>query len=456
MRSRDILKSLLRAGLGSQLRRNTLAGGASAIVGASISAVSYPVYLHFLGYEQYGLWLSVGIVLSFVQFGNLGLAPAVASIVAAEFARRDFQGIKATVSTAIFALSGMGVVCVVTVLSAGRFVIGAMHLSPPLASEARSLLPLVAMVSLYAIQIDTVNAVLVGIGRMDLSVGTFVASRALALVVSATLLSRGFGVISIPIGTLSGYVFLHFTVLTLARRLTGHSCLSVHSLSYRKLRKLVKFGSGLLLCMMLGFLLGPLNEFTLTRYSGPGSVPVYDIAFSVCMQLRSILESGLRSLMPEVSRLGASGLPDIADRLRGVNRRAMTLIAAVGLPLYLLLFVLAEPCLRIWLQGRFQPALVPTLRVLLGASFVSLCGVPGCYMLIGLFKVKHVVASWVLQSAANVGALAALAAFTGKMSALMTAIAAAIGITTGGLYLLVRIRIEIKSRGSCRTLAIVQ
>jgi O-antigen/teichoic acid export membrane protein len=445
MRSHEILKSLLRVGFGSQLRRNTLAGSASAIVGASISALSYPVYLHFLGYEQYGLWLSVGVVLSFAQFGNLGLAPAVASTVAIEFAQRDFDGMKATVSTALIALSAAGVVCVVAVLSAGRFVIGTMHLSTPLTSEARDLLPLVALVSLYAIQIDTVNAVLVGIGRLDLSVGTQVASRALALIVSAILLSRGFGVISIPIGILSGYVFLHFTALALARHLTGHSCLSVHSLSFRKLRKLVRFGSGLLLCMIISFLLGPLNEFTLTRYSGPGSVPIYDLAFSVCMQLRGILESGFRSLTPEVSRLGASELPDIADRLRGVSRRAMTLIAAVGLPVYTLLFVLAEPCLRIWLQGRFQPALVPTLRVLLAASFVSLCGVPGYYMLIGRFKVKHIVTSWVLQSGTNLGVLAALAALTGTMSAFMTATAAAAGIAAGGTYLLVRGRMEISS-----------
>ncbi len=456
MSGRGILDSLLRAGLGSQLRRNTLAGGASAIVGGLISAISYSVYLHFLGYEQYGLWLSVGIVLTFAQFGNLGLAPAVASTVAAEFARHDFSGIKTTVSTAFLALSAMGVVCVITVLSAGRFVIGAMHLSPTMASQAKNLLPLAAILSLYAIQIDTVNAVLVGIGRLDLSVSTQVVSRTLALIVSTMLLSRGFGVISIPIGILSGYAFLHFTTITLVHRLTGHSCLSVHSLSYRKLKRLVNFGSGLLLCMIVSFLLGPLNEFTLTRYSGPASVPIYDLAFSLSMQLRGFLESGFRALMPEVSRLGASESPDIASRLRAVNHRAMTLIATVGLPIYALLFVAAEPFLRIWLQGRFQLALVPSLRVLLAASFVSLCGVPGYYTLIGLSKVKHVIASCVLQSATNVGMLATLTTLTGKMSAFMTAISAAVGITTGGLYLLVRVRMEIDSRRSCHALTFVR
>src|ERR1039458_8200749 len=92
------IRRLLVAGTSSQLRRNTLAGAASAVAGALIAAISYPVYLHFLGYEQYGLWLAVAIVLTVAQFGNIGLAPAVATRVASDFARRDFAGVRATVS----------------------------------------------------------------------------------------------------------------------------------------------------------------------------------------------------------------------------------------------------------------------------------------------------------------------------------------------------------------------
>lgn len=433
------MRRLLRAGFASQLRRNTLAGGISAIVGAAIAAISYPIYLHYLGYEQYGLWLSVGIVLSFAQFGNLGLAPAVARSVAGYLVLEEFDSIKATVSSALVALSAVGVLGVFAVLFGGKYVIGAMHLSAPLTAQARSLLPFVAVLSLYAIQIDTVNAVLVGLGRLDLSVASQVASRLLALTASTVMLAAGFGVVSLPIAFLIGYVFLHFTSLALARRVTGHNCLSVRAFNYPELRKLATFGSGMLSCTIMSFLLGPLNKFTLTRFSGPGSVPVYDLAFTMSLQLRGFLEAGFRSLMPEVSCIAALNPPDIAKRLISLNRRSMKLIAIAGLPVYLLLFVWTEPILRIWLQARFQPMIVSTLRVLLVASFLNLCAVPAYYMLIGLGKVRHVVICWVMQCGFNVAILAAYVMFTGSVTPTGTAIATAAGIVAGVIYVLAAI-----------------
>jgi hypothetical protein len=33
----------------------------------------HPIYLHFLGYEKYGVWLVLATVLTFVQLGNLDM-----------------------------------------------------------------------------------------------------------------------------------------------------------------------------------------------------------------------------------------------------------------------------------------------------------------------------------------------------------------------------------------------
>ena len=429
------IRRLVTAGTSSQLRRNTLAGAASAVAGALIAAISYPVYLHFLGYEHYGLWLAVAIVLNFTQFGNLGLAPAVATKVAEDFARRDFAGIRVTVSTALFTLTFVGLLAVASVLLFGRYIVGAMRLSPALAHQAHGLLPFVALLSLYVVQIETLNAVLVGLGRLDLSVGTQVLSRALSLVVSASLLAAGVGVMSLPIANLAGYAFLHLASLTLARRITGHTCLALRGFAFARLRTLATFGSGVVACSLMSLLLGPLNKFTLIRYAGPGSVPVYDLAWNVSMQLRSVLESGFRSLMPEVSRLAALRSSKSPSRIATVNHRAIKLIFAVGLPAFALVFLVASPALRFWLGGRFRSEIVPALRLLLVGCFLSLLGVPGYYTLLGLGKIKQVLASHIAQSGTNAG-LVFIGLMSGTASTGLTAAAAAAGIAVGGLYCL--------------------
>ena len=430
------IRRVLVAGTSSQLRRNTLAGAASAVAGAFIAAISYPVYLHFLGYEQYGLWLAVAIVLSFAQFGNLGLAPAVATKVAEDFARRDFAGIRTTVSTALLTLTAAGLLAVAAVLLFGGYIVSAMRLSPALADQAHGLLPFVALLSLYVVQIETLNAVLIGLGRLDLSVGTQILSRVLSLAASASLLATGVGVMSLPIANLAGYAFLHVASLTLARHITGHGCLALRGFDFARLRKLATFGSGIVACSVMSLLLGPLNKFALTRYAGPGSVPVYELAWSLSMQLRSVLESGFRSLMPEVSRLAALGSSESPGRIASVNRRAIKLIFAVALPAFALVFVVAAPGLRFWLGARFRPEIVPAVRVLLVGCFLSLLGVPGYYTLLGLSRIKQVIASHVVQAGTNVALISTMGLLAGKVSTGLTATAAAAGIAVGGLYCL--------------------
>ena len=55
----DILKNLFR----SQLRINIISGAATTVINTVALMITYPVYLHFLGYERYGLWLVLSAVL---------------------------------------------------------------------------------------------------------------------------------------------------------------------------------------------------------------------------------------------------------------------------------------------------------------------------------------------------------------------------------------------------------
>jgi O-antigen/teichoic acid export membrane protein len=415
------------------LRRNTLAGGAGAIAGIAVSAISYPVYLHFLGYEQYGLWLAVSVVISFAAFGHLGLAPAVATTVAAEYAKGDLAGVRKTVSTSLIALSAIGLTAVACILLCGHWFIAALHLRPTLAAQARMLLPFVAMLSLYVVQIDTINAVLVGLGRLDLSVATLQGGRVFSFVLAVALLLAGRGVMSLPIAYLAGNVFVHITSLVLARKITEQGCFRLSAFNFAHLRSLMAYGSGVVAASLINFLLSPLSKFALTRYVGTSAVPVYDMAFTMTMQLRGVLDSGFSSLMPEVSRLKALVSDEARLRIRSTYGQAMKLILGIGLPLFGGAIILAHVALQFWLGSRFRPDLVPALRVLLLGGFVSLVGVPGYHIILGVRKVKLNFAGFVLQSGVNAVALGFLCYF-GLLSGISAACAASASIAAGGLY----------------------
>jgi O-antigen/teichoic acid export membrane protein len=94
----------------SQLAKNVVSGPASSLVSMTTLAVTYPLYLHYLGYERYGLWLVLSTVISFAQLCNFGFGPAVAKLVAEEKARNRYDAIGTYVGTALMtvAVSGGG------------------------------------------------------------------------------------------------------------------------------------------------------------------------------------------------------------------------------------------------------------------------------------------------------------------------------------------------------------
>ena len=229
---------------GSQLRLNVLAGSAQSVGSIALAAVSYPTYLYFLGYERYGLWLALSFVLTFPQFANVGITPAVMKLVAEEHGRGDTGAIRGYVSTALatLALTGAMIVCIV-LLARGHLVSG-MRLAPAYAAQASALIPFMSLLSVYVLQIDAMNAVLAGLGRMDLASLLQFSGRALTVLIAVALLASGLGVGALLIGSFAGYLWMHLATTVSIRRLMGTNCFGLRAVDPRRLRGPLGFGAG--------------------------------------------------------------------------------------------------------------------------------------------------------------------------------------------------------------------
>jgi O-antigen/teichoic acid export membrane protein len=140
---------------------------------------------------------------------------------------------------------------------------------------------------------------------------------------------------------------------------------------------------------MLSLLVDPFNKLMLSRYVGVARVPVLEISFRSAVQIRSLVESGLRAIMPEVSRLSGIGTNQSWQRIKQINLRAVKLIMAVAFPIYIIVFIAAQFLLKLWLREQYTVNLTPALRIMLIGSFFSLAGVPAFHTIIGLGRVRY-------------------------------------------------------------------
>jgi Na+-driven multidrug efflux pump len=205
----------------SQLRINMLSGVAATAVNVIVVAVAYPVYLHFLGYEKYGVWLVLTTVLTFARLGNLGIGPAITKLVAEEYCRENIEGIQKYVTTALALLCSSGTIVLIVILIFKSQIISLFKLSDENAKIALWLLPYVGVLSIYVFAVQALNAVLSGLGRMDLENYLQSCGRVMTVVIGVGLMYSGFGVESMLIAIASSYIVIQFASIVCIRHIVN-------------------------------------------------------------------------------------------------------------------------------------------------------------------------------------------------------------------------------------------
>jgi O-antigen/teichoic acid export membrane protein len=382
----------------SQLRLNMVSGVVTTVVNTVVMAAGYPIYLHFLGYEEYGVWLVLTTVLTFTSLGSFGVSPALIKLVAEDYSRGDLEGICRYVSTALALLCISGTAVLIVVLILKNQIIAAFNLRDENARTALWLLPYIGALSIYVYIVQVFYGTLSGLGRMDLANYIQSLARIISVCVAAILLFMGWGIRSLLVATAVSQISNHLAYLIYIRWIVRSRLFGIGRIDLQRCGRLLRFGSGILGSSLLDMLLNPFNKLILSRYTGVSSIPIYEVAFTGSMQIRSLAEVGLRALVPEVSRIGGNMTREAKDRISGIYHRAMRLIFLCGIPMYGGLIILLTPLLKVWLGQRFVDELPGPFRIMLISAFISLLGVPAYYTLLGLGMVRNIFVSHIILS----------------------------------------------------------
>ena len=393
---------MIRKLFSSQLRINMASGVVVTVINAVAIMVAYPIYLRFLGYEKYGVWLILATVLRVAQLGNLGIGQAVMKLVAEEYGRGDIEGVQQYVTTALALLCLSGSLVLIAVLVFKIQIVSVFKLNDENAQMALWLLPYIGILSMYVFVVQALNATLSGLGRMDLANYTQAVGRIVAVTVATILMYTGRGIESLLIGNTLSYVFIHIVSLICISRIAHIRLLRINNLDAQRGKRILHFGGAVFGGSIISMLFSPFNKLMLSRYAGVSSIPVYEIAFTGSMQVRGLIEAGLRPLMPEVSRISGYMTRYAKDRISQINRRAMKLIFLCGIPMYGALIIFSSFLLRVWLGDRFVETLPEAFQIMLMGTFLSLLGVPAYYTLMGAGHVCHNLGSHIVQSVINV------------------------------------------------------
>lgn len=429
---------------GSQLNRNMGAGSAMALIGTCVSIISYPVYLHYLGYHRYGLWLVLSVIVSVAQLGNLGIPWALMKLVAEDHGRLDWEGVKTYINLGCGIILAFGLVFVAMVTAIRHSVLHWFKLSGADAATVYTLLPYVALLSLLVLLFATFNSTLGGLGRMDRGSYNETLVQILVVTFSTILLYAGLDLRGMLLGAFLGYATAQVVSFIQVQRMLPVRLLARTQVSRHKVRQLLGTGGWILASGAFATMPLPFTRLMLSRYAGLEAVAINDMCFTGSMRVRNIFDAAFRPMMPEVSSLRVKNSHGLHDRVSAIDRKSFLVVAGLALPTFVALMILMNPLLHIWLHKSFNPLLPSTFRIALIGTFVSLLGSSAYYMLIGLGNARDSAFSAGIQFATTAAVLLELAFCGARITVQEAAAAFAIAAASSTLYL--RVRIYLLSR----------
>lgn len=385
--------------LQSQLKRNIFSGSLTAGIGILTSIIAYPVYLHFLGAELYGLWALLNVVIFFSSIGNIGVDEALIKYVAAAYEKENVDTVITYISTGLSLLLLNGIVIYTVLMLLKNHLPGLLNLNVSYTAYFHSLFPYIVFLSIFVLIAKYVNAILQGLGRFDQASYIMLLGRIGGVALAILLLVFGSGIWALY----WGHVFSFVLVLVVSSYFISQKIgFYYNPLRYKRrfLFNLLKFGGTMTMSKVLIMLLEPFIKVVIARYIGLAEVAYFEIANRIVVQIRSLFERGISAIMPEVSRLSAAA-GDAKQRVFVVMKKLNRMNALVGGLLFFVLFLVAEPVLRLWLANQYHPAIIIAFRISIVGYLINLFSVPSYYFFMGAGRVKYCFYNHFIQAMVN-------------------------------------------------------
>jgi O-antigen/teichoic acid export membrane protein len=424
------------------LTQNMGVSGITAVLGCLVAMISYPVYLNHLGYAQYGVWIVVTTCITLCQIGNLGIGPALITLIAEAIGRNNHQRAQNYTEMAISSVAVLGLLTAILLFMLRTYLERYLNCSTEVIKELDVLWPYVPFLSLYAFLNEVFVAVLIGLGRMDVASAIHASGQVVGFGISVIFLKQGHGVLALASGTLFSLVVVHLLSTisasyfgAIALRPTRHferkSAKELFNLSYKVFASSVARG-----------LFVPLNKLLLSRYAGIASLPIFEMALTGSMRLRSMFDVSLKLIIPALSHATTFDTTGFNESLRRIKRNSRRVLIVAGFG-FACAFLFITPALALWLRRPLPSSFPEAFRLSLVGAYLSLVGVPAYYGLLGLGRTGELFWSHLVQTGMNL-AVVGIAVIAGSSISLRTLfIASSTAMATSTVFLLMRYKSQL-------------
>jgi O-antigen/teichoic acid export membrane protein len=412
------------------LHRRFFVGTLSNLLGQGVIVVSslalIPLIVHRVGATDFGIWILVGSIASFVFLLEIGISAGLVKYVAEHVARSEYdEGARLVgAATWLYALLGIGV-CVAG-LGLALVLPGLLDLH----GHTRRVVPaVVALTALGAgISIPAVApiALLRGLQRFSLVNGIVAGGAILGAGLTVGALMLGGGIVGVAAATTVSALITFAISFGVIRRVAPELTGRLVRPDRQRARRLLRFSSSVAIVQVAGRLQTRTDAIVIGAALPLRLVAPYNFAQRLAEGTRLTTEQFVKVLLPVATEIGVTR---DQSALRGLFLTATRLSLAITLAVALPLIVLGGPILSLWVGRQFGK--YGDLVAILAASAVfDLVAYPAASVLQGVER--HPPLAWMAlgDGIVNVILSIALVGVFGLVGVALATLVATVGETT--------------------------
>lgn len=371
----------------TQLKKNIIYSSLLYVLNSIMLFVSYPVYLHFIDLELFGLWTILSVVITFAELGNFGLGDALVKYISEEKNSNDNIVIKDYFSSAFYTYFVSSMVAASLLILFDNEIAAAISIPEKYLDVSLALIPLLSIVSFLYLMMDSLKSVIVGFGRLDIANIVFISSNFTKLIIAIILFILGFKIWALFISVTISLVISIIIYIILIYRFRKINIFALHKPNFQILKRLLKYGSSPFGSQILSMIIMPVIKVILAR--GPGLVYVsyFEIGSKIPYMLRGFFEKGIYAIFPEISNLHSASINK--QVISNLVKRTERIIILICVPLSIVLGISSPFWMNVWLGSSYNTEISVSFNIILVGMLLSLIVLPYYYSMMGIGKERY-------------------------------------------------------------------
>lgn len=380
--------SLLRIFINNLLRSSNFKNAswsiADVIVYPLVLIIATPIFLKYLGAEQYGVWVLINAIIASIGVLNAGLGDATIKFISKYRALNDITGVK-RVFRATYTLT-----CIVfsfillAVFFSSNWIVSSsvFNISLELQSKANIALRLAAVAFSLKLVEQIFFSYFKAYERFDIYSKISIVTRTLALIASIVLVLAGYSLVAIVLcNTIAAVVSVVIEVFLISRKL-GFG-IFMPTLTIADIKEVFSFSLWAWLQTAIGLIGAQLDRYIVAAAVSVEVLAYYSIGFLVATQIHNVFAAGSSFIFPLISKKIEKDL-----EIRHIYFKMQLVVVSAGLAGIVCLVLVQDFLFTLWLGEANYNSAKEFITLFLCYEAIVLSSIIPYYYLIGAGQIR--------------------------------------------------------------------